>query len=406
MELVKYAPNTKKNRKFTPETELFSAQQVERVYRFHRSMEQKYNETPLAALDAFAKRLGLSGFFVKDESKRGNLKAFKLLGGAYAVANCICKKLGVPIDDIDFDYLKSDEVKSKLGDVVFAAASDGNHGKSVAWAAREFNQKSIVYMPRGTVRDRIDAIENLGGTVVVSDYSYDWCVREVNRLSKEKGWEVVPDTANESDRQVAAWVMQGYSTMAREALAQLGNTAPTHVFLQAGVGSMASAMTGVIVNHYKGNCPRIYILEPHKAACYYESGLAGDGMPRSVEGDLDSIMAGLSCGVPNPLSWEIIRNFADGFFSCDDALTANGMRILGNPLEGDPRVISGESGAIGTGFVDHIMRYEKPLAQSIGLDKASVVLVFSTEGDTDTRNYRDTVWYGKYPGLAGKETIQ
>ncbi len=402
MEYIKFAPNTRKNRMFTQETELFSQEQSERVYCFHRSMGKAYNETPLVSLDAFAKRAGIGSFFVKDESQRGTLKAFKLLGGAYAVANSICAKLGVSIDDIDFSYLKSCEVKYKLGDLVFAAASDGNHGKSVAWAANEFNQKSVVYMPKGTARDRIDAIEALGGTVVVSDYSYDWCVREVNRLAKEKGWEVVLDTASEGDERVAVWVMQGYSTMAREAIAQLGDTVPTHVFLQAGVGSMAAAVTGVIVNHYKERCPRIYTLEPHKAACYYESGLAGDGRPHSVVGHMDSIMAGLSCGVPNPVSWEIIRSFADGFFSCDDALAANGMRILGNPLDGDERVISGESGAIGTGFIDYVMRHEKELACSIGLDDKSSVLVFSTEGDTDMKNYRDIVWYGAYP-FAGKE---
>jgi diaminopropionate ammonia-lyase len=396
MGMIKYAPNTKKSREFTAETELFSEKEVERVYRFHLSMGSKYNQTPLVRLDAFANRAGIAKFFVKDESKRGTLKAFKLLGGAYAVANKICKKLGVCIDDIDFNYLKSDEVKNKLGDLVFAAASDGNHGKSVAWAANEFNQKSIVYMPKGTVKDRVDAIEALGGTVVVSDYSYDWCVREVNRLSSEKGWEVVLDTASEGDVQVATWVMQGYSTMAVEAISQLGETIPTHVFLQAGVGSMAAAMTGVIVNHYKKNCPKIYTLEPHQAACYFDSGLAGDGKPRSVEGDLDSIAAGLSCGVPNPISWEIIRNFADGFFSLDDHLTANGMRILGNPLAGDERVIAGEAGAIGTGFIDYVMAHEKELADKIGLNNASVVLAFSTEGDTDTKNYRDIVWYGKY----------
>jgi len=269
MDYIKFAPNTKK--------------QTERVYRFHRSMGKAYNETPLVPLNAFAKSAGLGSFFVKDESQRGTLKAFKLLGGAYAVANSICAKLSASIDDIDFGYLKSREVKERLGDLVFAAASDGNHGKSVAWAANEFNQKSVVYMPKGTAHDRIAAIEALGGTVVVSDYSYDWCVREVNRLAKEKGWEVVPDTASEGDGRVAVWVMQGYSTMAREAIAQLGDTTPTHVFLQAGVGSMAAAVMGVIVNHYKERCPRIYTLEPHKAACFYESGLAGDGRPRSVE---------------------------------------------------------------------------------------------------------------------------
>lgn len=399
MEKVKFVPNSKKNGVYTKETALFSKDEVAKVYRFHKSMGDRYNQTPLASLDAFAASLGLGGLFVKDESKRGNLKAFKLLGGAYAVANSICRKLGIDIAEADFDYLKSSEVKQKLGDLTFAAASDGNHGKSVAWAAHEFNQKAIVYMPKGTVKDRIDAIERFGGTVVVSDYSYDWCVREVNRLAGEKGWDVVLDTASEGDVKVATWVMQGYSTMGAEAIEQLGGVLPTHMFLQAGVGSMAAAMAAVFINHYGEKCPKIYIVEPHKAACYYDSGVAGDGTARSVEGDLDSIMAGLSCGVPNPISWEIIRNLADGFFSCDDVITADGMRILGNPLKGDPRVVSGESGAVGTGLIDEIMKHRPDIAGQLGLDSSSRVIMFSTEGDTDTKNYRDIVWYGKYPGV-------
>ena len=396
MALIKYVQNCKKTCAYTKGMTLFSKSEVEKVYHFHQSMGSAYNQTPLVSLNAFAQYAGLSAMFVKDESQRGNLKAFKLLGGAYAVANSICAKLGMDITEVDFQYLKSNEVKKKLGDVVFAAASDGNHGKSVAWAANEFNQKSIVYMPKGTVRDRIDAIEKLGGMVVISDDNYDWCVREVNRLAEEKGWEVVLDTASEGDTQVAEWVMQGYATMGVEAIRQLGDVLPTHMFIQAGVGSMAAAMVGVFVSHYKEKCPRIYILEPHQAACYYESGIRGDGSACSVDGDMDSIMAGLACGVPNPISWEIIRNFADGFFSCDDILTANGMRILGNPMGNDSRVVSGESGAIGTGFVDEIVRDRKDLAQQIGLDATSRVIVFSTEGDTDTKNYRDVVWYGKY----------
>lgn len=396
MDMIKYIPNVMKNRVYTEETALFSEEEVEKVYRFHLSMGDKYNQTPLARLDALAASLGLGGLYVKDESQRGNLKAFKLLGGAYSVANSICRKLGLNIADVDFSYLKSDEVKQKLGDLTFAAASDGNHGKSVAWAAHEFNQKSIVYMPKGTVQDRIDAIEGFGGTVVVSDDNYDWCVREVNRLSAEKGWEVVLDTASEGDAQVATWVMQGYATMALEAIEQLGSMLPTHMFLQAGVGSMAAAMAGVFVNLYGDKCPKIYIVEPHQAACYFDSGVAADGKAHSVDGDMDSIMAGLACGVPNPISWVIIRNFADGFFSCDDVLTANGMRILGNPLAGDPRVVAGESGAVGTGLVDEIMKNRPDIAETIGLNSSSRVIMFSTEGDTDTKNYRDIVWYGKY----------
>lgn len=396
MQKIGYAPNKNRTGEYNGQTALFTGENVEKAYAFHKSMGSAYNETPLISLKALAADIGVGRLLVKDESKRGSLKAFKLLGGAYAVANCICDKLGVSISDIGFDDLKSDEVKRRLGDLVFAAASDGNHGKSVAWAAAEFNQRAIVYMPKGTVRDRIDAIEQLGGTVVVTDHSYDWCVSEVNRLADEKGWDIVLDTASEGDAKVATWVMQGYATMGVETIGQLGDTIPTHMFLQAGVGSMAAAMAGVFANHYQEKCPKIYILEPHQAACYYESGIRSDGSAVSVKGDMDSIMAGLSCGVPNPISWEIIRNFADGFFSCDDVLTANGMRILGNPLDGDIKIVSGESGAIGIGFVDHIMRNRPELAEKIGLNKDSVVLVFSTEGDTDPQNYRDIVWYGKY----------
>lgn len=396
MEYIKYTPNLKRTGEFNEQIALFSLDEVQKVYTFHQSMGSAYNATPLVDLNAFASSVGISKMFVKDESKRGNLKAFKLLGGAYSVAKCICRKLGKDIEEINFDYLKSDEVKQRLGDLVFAAASDGNHGKSVAWAANEFNQKAIVYMPKGTAQDRIDAIENLGGTVVVSDYSYDWCVREVNRLSGEKGWDIVLDTASEGDEDVATWVMQGYATMGYEAIQQLGGFQPTHMFLQAGVGSMAAAMTALFANYYGDQCPKIYTLEPHQAACYYSSGVQDDGCAVSVEGELDSIMAGLSCGVPNPISWEIIRSFAHGFFSCDDVLTANGMRILANPLGGDTRIISGESGAIGTGFVDSVIKNQPSIAEAIGLNGNSRVLVFSTEGDTDTNNYRDIVWYGKY----------
>ncbi len=399
METIKYAPNRMKTRAYTKETELFSEREVAKVYRFHQTMGAAYNPTPLVRLGHYAGFLGLGGFYVKDESKRGNLKAFKLLGGAYAVANCLCRLLGKDIADVTFDYLKSDEVKKRLGRLTFAAASDGNHGKSVAWAAHEFGHNAVVYMPKGTVRDRIDAIESLGGTVVVSSGNYDWCVREVNRLADEKGWNAVPDTAGEGDAQVAVWVMQGYATMAHEAIMQLGDTVPSHVFLQAGVGSMAAAVTAVFANHYKEKCPKIYILEPHQAACYYDSGVKNDGSACSVDGDMDSIMAGLSCGVPNPISWEIIRHFADGFFSCDDVLSADGMRILGNPLGNDERIVSGESGAIGTGLTDELMKRQPELAKQIGLGESSDVLVFSTEGDTDTKNYRDIVWYGKYARL-------
>ncbi len=393
--LFKLELNQMKNSKENYATELFSKENTMKIHKFHQSMGDSYNVTPLVRLKELSNHLGLQDIFVKDESLRGNLKAFKLLGGAYSVAKSICKKLSIDISEVDFDYLKSNEVKNKLGDLTFAAASDGNHGKSVAWAANEFNQSCIVYMPKGTVQDRVTAIEELGSEVIVTNMNYDGCVSEVNKLGSSKGWEVILDTASEGDKEVASWVMQGYATMTYEAISQMNSMAikPTHIFVQAGVGSLAASVMGVVLNYYS-EVPKLYTLEPHQANCFYLSGLANDGLARSVEGDMESISAGLSCGVPNPISWELIRNFADGFISCDDLLAANGMRILGNPLKGDMAITSGESGSIGTGFIDYVMK-NKELRKKFDLDASSTVLLFSTEGDTDRVNYRDIVWYGK-----------
>lgn len=396
MSEIKVSKNINKNDEFNYASELFNKENAKIIHDFHVSMGDLYNVTPLRRLSNLAKHLGVKEVFVKDESQRGNLKAFKLLGGAYSVAKAAAKRLNMNLQDIDFEYLKSAEAKEKLGDLVFAAASDGNHGKSVAWAANQFNQESIVYMPKGTVQDRITAIEELGGKVIVTDMNYDGCVSTVNSLGKEKGWVVILDTAAEGDPEVAGWVMQGYATMAYESLNQLNELgiAPTHVFTQAGVGSMASSAIGIWANHTYPNMPKFYTLEPHQANCYYLSGLDTEGNAVPVEGDMESISAGLSCGVPNPIAWDLIKNFADGFISSDDELTANGMRILGNPLIGDEAVISGESGAIGAGVLTDIMLNNEALQNELDLNEDSVVLLYSTEGDTDTVNYRDIVWYG------------
>lgn len=393
---IKLAKNQYKNNEFNASSDLFDQKNALKIHTLHTSMGDLYNVTPLVRLKELAKLLGVKEVFVKDESQRGNLKAFKLLGGAYSVAAAMAKRLGKDVSEIDFEYLKSAEVKELVGEITFAAASDGNHGKSVAWAADQFNQKSIVYMPKGTVQDRIDAITVLGGEVIVTDMNYDGCVSTVNKLGKEKGWEVILDTAAEGDPEVAAWVMQGYATMAYESYNQLKTLGimPTHVFTQAGVGSMAASAIGIWANHTAPNFPKFYTLEPHQADCYYRSGLDKDGNAVSVDGDMDSISAGLACGVPNPISWDVIRNFADGFLSSDDHLTANGMRILGNPLPGDCAITSGDSGAIGAGVIVEMLTNQQALAKEIGINKDSVILLYSTEGETDRVNYRNVVWYG------------
>lgn len=392
-EQVRYIKNKFKSEKENELLHLFLKDEREKVLTFHKSIKDVYSETPLVGLENFAEYLGVSSFHVKDESKRGDLNAFKLLGGSYAVANIICGMIGEKIEDVDIDYLKSKEVKEKLGDITFAAASDGNHGRSVAWSAHKLNQKAIIYMPKGTAEDRIKNIEGLGAKVVVAEGNYDFCGREVSRLSKENGWIIVPDTASEGDPKIARWVMQGYLTMASEIIEQIDKP-PTHVFLQAGVGSMAATMTTALKLAYNDEEPRFFVIEPHNANCFYRSGEKGEAV--IVDGEMNSIMAGLSCGVPSPDAWSLLRDYADGFISCSDFVTANGMRILANPLGKDERIVSGESGAVGTGALDFILKKDEKTRSALALDKSSRILVISTEGDTDRKNYRDVVWYGKY----------
>lgn len=381
--------------------EMLSEEIVESVRKFHSSING-YKATPLIYLDNLAKSLGVSKIYVKDESHRFGLNAFKGLGGTYAIAKFLSKELEVNINDVDFDYFKSPEVKEKTKGMVFVTATDGNHGKGLAWAATQLGCRSVIYMPKGAAKRRVDAIREVGGEVYVTDLNYDDAVRLASQTANKNGWHLIQDTAWEGYEEIPNWITQGYSTMAHEALQQLsldGIQKPTHVFLQAGVGSMAGAVLGYYANKFKGDHPATVIVEPEKADCIYKSALAGDGKPHFVRGDLNTIMAGLACGEPNPVTWEILRDFASLYVSCCDYVSARGVRILANPIGTDKRVISGESGSVGIGLLSVLM--ERPqlqqLRHSIGLNKESVVLLFNTEGDTDPDNYREIVYDGKYP---------
>lgn len=253
-------------------------------------------------------------------------------------------------------------------------------------------------MPKNSAKARFDNIAREGAAVTIEDVNYDECVRMAAReaLETPKGI-VIQDTAWEGYEEVPAWIMQGYGTMALEADEQLkeaGAGRPTHILVQAGVGSLAGAVQGYFSSLYPDDCPATAILEAEAAACLYKSACADDGDPRYVTDDLDTIMAGLACGEPNILAWDILKNHASFFLSCPDSLAESGMRLLGAPLKGDPQVISGESGAIGMGVLKAVMTGAgyKDLRESMGLTKDSVILMFSTEGDTDPVNYRNTVW--------------
>ena len=381
---------------------IMGLEQVQKARSFHQSFPQ-YSQTPLARLEGMAKELGLKGLFVKDESYRFGLNAFKVLGGSFAMANYIAEALGKDVSQVDYDYLTSDKLRQEFGQATFFTATDGNHGRGVAWAAKRLGQKAVVLMPKGSTKTRFDNIAREGAQVTIEEVNYDECVRRANAMAEQTEHGVmVQDTAWEGYEKIPAWIMQGYGTMASEAAQQLkeaGVDRPTHIFVQAGVGSLAGAVQGYFANQFPDCCPTTVIMEAQAADCLYRSAEAADGGIRFATGDLKTIMAGLACGEPNTISFDILKNHAACFVSCPDWVAAKGMRMLGAPVKGDPQVVSGESGAVGMGLIATLMTDPAyaDLKQAISLDEHSVVLMFSTEGDTDPENYRAIVWGGKQP---------
>lgn len=377
--------------------EIFGKSQAMLVKKYHESFPT-YHPTELKKLNHLAEYLGIGAFYVKDESSRFGLNAFKGLGGSYCIGKYIGEKCGIPEEQLTYEKLKSEEVRKETEQLTFVTATDGNHGRGIAWTAHELGLKAVIYMPNGSAEERLENIKKLGAQASITNLNYDDTVRFAAQCEKEKGWVLVQDTAWKGYEKIPIWIMQGYTTMALEAIAQLQKERPTHIFLQAGVGAMAGALAGFFADYYQKAKPTIVIVEPNKADCIYRTAGADDGKVHIITGDMNTIMAGLACGEPCTVGWEMLSRYADYFVSMPDAIAAKGMRVLGNPLSGDERVISGESGAATTGFVTELMTNEslEYLRRTLGINEESKVLCFSTEGDTDKKNYRDIVWNGTY----------
>ena len=388
--------------KFSPQkpttsiTDLFTLPKAREVKAYHSGFPM-YHPTRLVTLKDTAAALGLGSIYIKDESTRFHLNAFKALGGSYAIGSYLAQRLGTTLSELPYARLISDEIRSELGEITFITATDGNHGRGVAWTAQQLKQKSVVLMPKGSARERLENIRVCGADASITEWNYDDTVRYASKLAEENGWVLVQDTSWEGYEQIPSWIMQGYMTMACEAYEQLSEK-PTHIFLQAGVGSMAGAVAGFFASVYGDERPVIAIVEPENANCFYRTAAANDGLLHAVTGDLQTIMAGLACGEPCGLAWEILKTCTDFFISCPDYPAAQGMRILANPVRGDSMVVSGESGASAFGCVTEIMRDPalKQLKEELGLNESSKVLFFNTEGATDQENYRRIVWDGAH----------
>ena len=353
---------------------------AQRVMAFHCQVPG-YGPTPLKSLPELAEKCGVKTLLVKDESPRFGLNAFKGLGGIYVVAQAAGKLLGLEPEQITFPELKKPEYQVALHQMIFATATDGNHGKGVAWAAGLLGCPAKVFMPKGSSPRRAQAIRDAGqAEVTITQWNYDDTVNYVNQCAEKNGWVLVQDTSWGGYEQVPKWIMQGYTTMAQEAAEQLTEM-PTHIFLQAGVGAMAGAVTGYYRARYGENCPKIVLVEPYGAACIYESMEAGDGQPHTAKGNGETIMAGLNCGSPCTVAWDILRDYGSYALECGDDAAKLGMRTLRRF-----GIVSGESGASGIGAFLELAKSPEQKAK-LGISPDAKILFFSTGGNTDPESY-------------------
>jgi diaminopropionate ammonia-lyase len=350
-----------------------------------------YEATPLANLAGLAGKTGIASLYYKDEGVRFNLDSFKALGGAYAterlltsiIAEQSAAKTPNVSDLIDGRYK---EITSK---VTVACATDGNHGRSVAWGAQMFGCKCVIYIHADVSEGRKQAIEAYGAEICRVTGNYDDSIKEIAVAAEENGWFIVSDTSYEGYLDVPRDVMQGYTVMVEEALNQLPDgVLPTHVFIQGGVGGLAGAVCGHLWETLGAQRPRFVVVEPERADCLYESALHEKPMPAT--GDLETVMAGLACGEVSLIAWDILSTGADDFVTILDAMVGPTMCQLADGVGGDMPIVAGESAVAGLAVV-LAAGEDKALADALGLGPASRVLIFGTEGASDPEIYQQLV---------------
>ena len=355
--------------------------------RFHQSFPD-YAQTPLIDLDDYSKELNLNSFQIKDESKRFKLNAFKSLGASYAMAKIIFSKTANNQTKLEFNSVikQSDAIKG----MTFATATDGNHGRAVAWCAEKFGCKAIVFLPKDTSRHRVEAIESHGAKAFVTNLNYDETVEYAAKMSDENNWILIQDTSWVGYESIPSDIMIGYQTIIHELQDSHFNW-PTHVVMQAGVGSFAASVFDAFSSIDRPR-PKFIVVEPSGAACYFQSIKMGDGKPHSVE-ELDTQMAGLCCGTPSILAWDIIKEVTDFFAVCDDSVAFESMMKLSRIKKPVQTIVSGESGAVTIGFIEKICTDKKysEYFDLMGLDESSNVFCISTEGDTNPDLYNRVV---------------
>ncbi|MBN1808430.1 MAG: diaminopropionate ammonia-lyase [Planctomycetes bacterium] len=348
-----------------------------------------YAPTPLVELRSLAAELGVGRLFLKDESKRFDLKAFKVLGASYAIYRWVAKRCAeLGIDTNPREFLSGRAIKA-VGPVSFTTATDGNHGRAVAWTAGLLKCPAVIYVPDGTAAARTSAMEELGANVITVKGDYDDAVKTAAEEAGKYGRQIISDTSWEGYTEVPGWIQEGYFTLFHEAAAQMaerGVALPDVILVQAGVGALAAAAAG----YYPGG-PVLISVEPVEAACLFESVQGDDGTSRRAAGNGRTIMAGLNCATPSSIAWPVIRDRFEAFAAIGDEWASTAMRRLAHPRGQDAAIVSGESGAAGLGALAALMKEVPDEARAVGLNEKSVVMVINTEGDTDPEKYNEIV---------------
>lgn len=371
---------------------LLNEQGVEDAKRVIRQLPW-YSPTPLRELAGLAREIGVGRIFLKDESSRFGLKALKGVGGAYAIYRLLAQRLQSITDasEITVSGILAGEYAEAIETVTVACATTGNHGRSVAFAAKSFGCRCNIYVPLNTSPGRVTALQQLGANVVRIEGNYDLAVKAVEADARKNGWFIISDTSYEGHEDTPRDVMHGYQVIADEIVNQLpAGIIPTHVFVQAGVGGIAAAMCSHFWQKWGHQRPRFIIVESREANCLYQS--VESGKLVIVEGAHNTQMYGLAAGKPSLNALKILRKGADDFLAIDDIESFAAMRRLANPIGADPGLVIGEAGGAGAGALLAVMEdRDERLQADLGLTAQSIVLLFGTEGDTDPESYAGIV---------------
>lgn len=339
-----------------------------------------YAPSPLVTLQDLAAQIGIDRIDYKHEGPRFGLGSFKALGGSYSALRVLQRELSSRLDkDISLGDIRKGKFDAACAGITLVSATDGNHGRSLAWGCQRFGAPCRIYIHAEVSEGRAQAMRDLGADVIRIDGDYDASVALAREEAEANGWFVVSDTSWEGYSEPPRDVMAGYGVMTFEACKAL-TQAPTHVFLQGGVGGLAASVAAALRQYWGVQAPRVVIVEPELAACLFESARAGQAT--TVEIAEETIMAGLSCGEPSEMAWEILKEEASDYLTIPDNLVAPTVRLLARPQGNDPAIEAGESAVAGLAAL--IAACQDPtLRKALGLDQSSRVLLIGSEGVTD-----------------------